>query len=108
MSNKTLWTVVGVAILVFIAGLAIGLWTIPVKVPATESTPQTSVSTLGSGNAKAVEKAQEAENGEKGEQSDNLTEDQEKGGEKAQNAEDGEKGEQSDNLTEDQEKGGEE
>ena len=81
MSNKTLWTVVGVAILVFIAGLAIGLWTIHVKVPANESTPQTSVSTSGSGNAKAAEKAQKAEDGAKSGQSDELTEDKEKGGE---------------------------
>ena len=67
--------------LLFIAGLAIGLWTIHVKVPANESTPQTSVSTSGSGNAKAAEKAQKAEDGAKSGQSDELTEDKEKGGE---------------------------
>ena len=107
MSNKTLWSILGVTILVFIGGLIIGLWTIPVKAPATESTPQTSASTSVSGNAKAAEKAQEADSGEMDEQSGELTDSDEKPAEKAQEAESGEKIEQLDDLTDSDEKSAE-
>ena len=68
MTNKTLWTIVGVTILVFIGGLIIGLWAIPVKAPATETTPETSVSTSASGSAKTERAAENGENDEQREE----------------------------------------